>query len=245
MTPEDESFTANQIWGGLFPEFASTKYVLATGLRLLRSGGPFERDKDAVFATLAVGVEKLAKLAHGLLSLDEGQPWPKMNVTRDGWGHACARMDKRLRARISARLELEEFADKVYVRQLLCTVEHDQVWAQVVEALEAYGTEGRFYALDVIAGNGREEMNPLPHWEAAENTAVELDSELASLMHTDANQFDAALSEAIAKSVHRWWALVTLSGVHGMYGEGWGKTFGADLLPDGLGRIVIDPGCLD
>lgn len=89
-------FTHDQIWGGLVPEFGSTKFVLATGLRLLREASPFERDKDAILATLAAGVEKLEKLALGIMAVEAGGEWPDMSDGRRGWGHRTAQMDRRL-----------------------------------------------------------------------------------------------------------------------------------------------------
>jgi len=234
---DPEPLSRMQIMGGLLPEFGSTQFVLGTGIRLLREAESFARDKDAIFATLAVGVEKVVKLSLGIMALDAGKAWP----TKDIWGHDSARMDAQLRDALRARIEGGGFTP--YVRSLLCTVDGDAVWAAVVEALDIYASEGRFYNLDVIGGRTQKRGNPDDAWDRAEHAALAADPSLVQMMQSLDAGFEKALSNAIADSIHRWLAMVTLLGMNGVLGDDWGKKFGADLLPEGATRVAISAAC--
>jgi len=229
--------TREQIMGGLLPEFGSTQFVLGTGIRLLRESDSFARDKDAVFATLAIGVEKVVKLALGIMAIDQGRPWPSKAI----WGHDSARMDLQLRDALRERIASGEFSP--FVAALLCTVDNDPIWAAVVNALEIYATEGRFYNLDVIGGRTQKRGNPDEAWNAAEQAALAADPSLRQMMTALDDGFEQALSKAIADSIHRWLAMITLLGMNGVLGDEWGKMFGADLLPEGATRVPLDPSC--
>ena len=108
--------TREQIMGGLLPEFGSTQFVLDTGIRLLRESVSFARDKDAIFATLAVGVEKVVKLSLGIMAIDAGRPWPSGEI----WGHRSAKMDAVLRDSLRGRIAAGGFSS-VAVAGLSCT----------------------------------------------------------------------------------------------------------------------------
>ena len=229
-------FDQEQIWNGLLPEFGSSQYVLASGIELLRAPH-FARNRDAVLATVAVGVEKLEKLALGIMAVELGHGWPRMNG--NGWGHNVAVMDKRVRAALHE--QLSDGRPAPYISQLLCTVDRDAVWLGIAEALEVYATQGRFYNLDAIAGIEQPRGNPLRLWEAAEQLALDRDPELKSAIGDD--DFERRLNAALADSIYRWWAMVSLAGMHGVLGGDWGKKFGADLLPKGALKVAIDPIC--
>jgi len=228
---EHAAFSRDEVWSGLLPEFASTKYVLATGLRLIREGR-FDTNKDAILATLAVGVEKLVKLAHGIMIVEAGGRWPAMGSTRDGWGHAVAKMERRLRANLLERLNDGSFEYDPLLRGMLATIDEDETWAMLVSALEVYATKGRFYRLDRLAGRVQEEGAPEEIWETAELGLWQNDRALRTLLGEDPDAFNKALSNVLADTVERFIVVICLTGMHGVIGADWGVRFGADLLPE-------------
>lgn len=83
------------------------------------------------------------------------------------------------------------------------------VWALVVEALDVYGSKGRFYNLDILSGRTQRRGDPLDLWAAAESAAVDESAALYGLLGQE--EFTTALSTSVAVSIHRWWTLITLS----------------------------------
>ncbi len=229
----------------LINETASIRYALDSADRLLRAGGPLERERDAIFAVCSIGTEKLAKVALCLIEVSEGRGWPPvqtLNKSREGWGHALAEMDARLRAALADRIVGLEHDD--LLRRMLCTVDQDVIWLGVAKTMEAYATMGRFFHLDELAGATPDPAHdPVSQWDAAERAAIAATPELQRLRENDTwEAFEAALLATVADSIRRWWSLVALMGMHGALGTD-GKSFGADVLPDGAVPFRFADGC--
>lgn len=144
----------------LISETGSIRYALDSADRLLRLGGPFERERDALFAACSIGVEKLVKVSLCLIEVAEGRGWPSvkvLNKSRDGWGHSIGQMDMRLRESLSTRITGLEHEDLLH--RMLCTIAQDKVWLGVAGALESYAVSGRFFHLDVLAGSEPDPAN--------------------------------------------------------------------------------------
>ena len=226
----------------LINETASIRYALDSADRLLRTAGPFERERDAIFAVCSIGIEKLAKVALCLIEVDKGRGWPPikvLNKSRDGWGHSIGQMDNRLRDVLASRVAGKEA--EVFLRRMLRTVEQDAVWSHVAGSLEAYATMGRFFHRDALAGESADPTHdPAVLWDAAERAAVAASPTLASLQAAEPwTAFEIALLGSVADSIRRWWGMVALMGMHGVLGDA-GKSFGGDVLPDGAVPFRFD-----
>lgn len=64
----------------------STRDQLAYGIRVIRTGAFIETTRDPILTMLSIGVEKLYKLAPGLVALDCDGSWPSAAGMK-AWGH--------------------------------------------------------------------------------------------------------------------------------------------------------------
>lgn len=242
------NFTANVWASGILPEIYAAQSALATGDRLLRADVPLERDLSGILAVYSIGVERLLKLALGMCEIALGHPWPTMNSTRNGWGHAIASMDERLREKLRALIDSGEFEHADMLRSWLCTLEHDLIWHAVVVTLEAYADKGRYHHLDTVAGGTVASPNPTQLWDDVEKAAIAmrpaLAAQYAGVLNGDPwEPFELALTTEVANSILRWEAIITAAGMHGVYGAD-GKTLGSAGLPEGALPIQVEAACV-
>lgn len=69
----------------LLAEMTSTRNLLAYGIRVVRTGAFIDTTRDPILTMLSIGVEKLYKLALGLIALDRDHRWPtKSEMQKQG-----------------------------------------------------------------------------------------------------------------------------------------------------------------
>jgi len=226
MAEQSDNLTPQQIIY-LYRESDAAKYLLTLGLRTARQAAYVDGTRDPILALLSSGVEKVLKICLGLIAVADRGNWTDSKTNKDVYRHQLVKMDNLLRTRLRARLH------GGYVSQKLAEVEGDALWPVVLEALDRYGREGRFYYLDALANAAQAGDGPDAYWEAVINAARDSDPAILNLFHAyAANQqgkeaFFRRVHEAIASSVQRWWDLLALAGVQGVLG-GRGVDWGID-----------------
>ena len=240
-------FTSEQWLNGIIPEVMSARMVLASADRLLRQAGPLERELDAIMATYSIGVERLMKLALGTAAVSEGERWPRMGFTRDGWGHALDEMDERLRETFRQAVGRGGWEHQTLLETWVCTLDNDQVWAATIRALRNYADAGRYHHLDQIGGGQVNTRSSRDMWDTVERVAIDADPPLAAeyqrvLEGAEFGPFEIQLRKAVADAVKRWVSIVCLFGFHGVLGEDW-RAIGADALPDDALPVQALPQC--
>lgn len=221
-------------------ESDSAKHLLAYGVRTLRSAAYIETTRDPIMTMLSIGVEKLLKVALGLVYVADNKKWPPYTVFKFEYKHDLVMMEQLLREHIRQRVDLATYP--VYVNQALLALDGDAVWLPLVAALKRYGQEGRFYYLDALAENPQREESPQSFWDAAERAALESDIELNklfNLMLSDfslGDEFNQRLNRRVADSLQKWRDLVSVAAVQGVFGER-GKAWG--LCITAIGRQVV------
>lgn len=224
----DDDLTLQQSLN-LDQESDSTKHLLAYGMRALRTAAFIETTRDPIMTMLSIGVEKLLKVALGLLHVEDYGQWLSLQVLKNEYRHDLIKMEALLREAIHSRVD--RATHRYYVDQALTALEADPVWPPLVAALNRYGKEGRFYYLDALAENPQREDSPQSFWDAAETVALESDSELKELFNRMMSDFALSdgfyqqLNARVADSLQRWWDLVAMSAVQGVLGER-GKAWG-------------------
>ena len=119
------------------------------------------------------------------------------------------------------------------VHGLLDAVDHDPIWLKAATAMNAYGSQGRFYWLDALSGSPQLDDTPAGYWEKVFNTARDASPELTALFHQAFKSNEAhveymlRLNHAAADSIEQWWAMVTMAGTQGVFGER-GRNWGLD-----------------
>lgn len=221
-------------------ETNSAKNLLAYGVRVIRTGAFFETTRDPIFTMLSIGLEKLHKLALGLLDLDRDGTWPSKAVMV-GHGHGLSAMH----AELIPALRLRAEGNSPYARDLVLEAEADPVMSPVVAALDSYGQSGRYYYLDLLGEAPQKWDDPRAYWHEIELAAMD-DPSIASASSTATgavsdnalwDRFHRLLRERIATAVERLWIAIAVCGRHGVLGEA-GKTFGFEVHPDAVGRQI-------
>jgi hypothetical protein len=224
----------------LIQESDSAKHLLAYGVRAVRTAAFIETTRDPIMTMLSIGVEKLLKLALGLLHVEARGVWLPATVLKNEYRHDLVKMDTLLRRAIDANID--RATHRSFVDNALSAVDADPVWPSLVAALDRYGREGRFYYLDALADNPQREESPQVFWEATERAALDTEPELRDLftrMLSDfslSDEFYCRLNERVADSLQRWWDLVAMAGVQGVIGAR-GKAWGHEIRS--VGRQII------
>jgi len=216
----------------LLQESDSAKHILAYGIHALRTAAFIETTRDPIMTMLSIGLEKMLKLTLGLLHVEDEGTWLPVRVLKNDYRHDLIKMERLLRGALRERKARATHV--AFVDQALSAIDADAVWPLLVSALNRYGQEGRFYYLDALADNPQREESPRTFWDAAEQAALENDVALTELFHrmlndfTLSDEFARSLNGRMADSLQRFWDLITLSAVQGVFGErgkGWGHDF--------------------
>lgn len=230
----------------LIQEIDSAKHLLAYGERAVRGAAFVDTMRDPIMTMLSIGVEKLLKVAVGLVALDEHGAWPTKTVMKREFGHGTANLDRMLRGKLQAGIVGKSYED--YIQGLFNAVEADPVWPVLLDALDAYGRSGRFYNLDLLADEPQSWDSPSEKWTLVENCAIDASPELQALRdagfagdNTAFDQLTRDINNAIADSLHRWWEAIAVLGRHGVLGDH-NKAFGFEVHPDAVGRQIIGEG---
>ncbi|KQQ19990.1 hypothetical protein ASF48_13930 [Rathayibacter sp. Leaf299] len=224
----------------LIEEMDSAKHLLAYGERTVRSAAFADTTRDPILTMLSIGVEKLLKVAVGLVALDESGAWPTQTVMKREFGHGVVKLDGLLREKLRAGI-----GDKSsYAQGWFAKVETDPVWPILLDALDAYGRSGRFYNLDLLADEPQSWDSPSAQWTLVENCAIDASPELQALRDAGFagdmaafNRLTRGTNTAIADSLHRWWEAIAVLGRHGLMGEH-NKAFGFEVHPNAVGRQI-------
>lgn len=225
----------------LIQESDSAKHLLAYGLRALRLSAFHDTTRDPILSMLSIGVEKLLKVSLGLIHLDDHHEWPTQKTFRTVYRHDIVKMEQLLRDELRTRAG--RATHRRYFDPLLAALDADPVWQPIVEALNRYGQQGRFYYLDALAGATHDDDSPEAYWDKVDTTARDADPELTRLFHAAAGSFAlhdafmAGLNKAAADSLQQWWSMIAMAGKQGLMGAR-GILIGTDQ--EIVGRQVID-----
>lgn len=218
-------------------EMASTRHLLAYGVRVIRTAPFIETTRDPILTMLSIGVEKLFKLTLGLVALDRDGKWPT-KAEMQGWGHQLVSMHQN----IVDELRVRTANSSQYVRGLLAEVDADPVVVPVIDALDMYGRMGRFYYLDQL-GDDPQPVRPDAAWQTVEQAALADPNVTSHYQRALENPGDneiwdltiGALNNRIAVAVERIWITIAVCGRNHVLGET-GSTFGFEVHPDAVGR---------
>lgn len=207
----------------LIQELDSAKHLLAYGIQTMRNAAFIDTAQDPILTMLSIGVEKQFKLALGLLNVEDNGEWLPSKRLKDEYGHDLIKMDRVLRKEINSRLE--NATHRSYVEEALTTLHNDPVWIPFLKSLSRYGKSGRFYYIDALADSPQLEESPKSYWEKAEKVALATDPELKILFNqmvndfSTPNAFNERLNSRLADSIQRWWDLVKISAIQGVFGD--------------------------
>ena len=216
----------------LMYEQQASRQLLAHGVTLVTTAPNYAPILDPLFTCWSIGLEKLLKIARGLLDIEAGNSWELRKT------HDLPSLAQPLLEHLDSRAEPRT----PYLRGLVAQVVEDPGWEPLLAALSEYGRMGRFRHLDDIGGHPNDMTAVEDSWSHLEAVANN-DPEVAALWATfDASEeasdrLHAVQGRVIARPLVNVWLLITQAARHGAFGE-LGVAFGADSEPqNALPRI--------
>lgn len=134
-------------------ETSSALRLLGHGRRILLGERPVDDELDALFAVLALGVEKLLKVSLGHAHLRAREGWPR--YFGKAKGHDIVRMHRELLKKVDRAPLTPALCAEVTAQ--LRRLREDRTLAALLSALGSFAAGGRYRWLDFLEGvDGRE-----------------------------------------------------------------------------------------
>jgi hypothetical protein len=210
------NFTREE-WAALSREIDAASSLMRHGFAILGGYRFASRDDEPLFACRAGGTEKLLKLTFGLVTVDEGDPWPTKATMRDA-GHKIVELDRTVRSLLIRRQQTST-APGLIARLLEMTDGHPGV-GLTLATLERYAVNGRFYNLDLLGGRAQGEASPAALWDELEMDVIEANPDMIEeSAYGDHDQVRQDMNRIIARSFGLWCELVLRSWMTGVCGD--------------------------
>ncbi|TCI95941.1 hypothetical protein [Aeromicrobium sp. IC_218] len=228
---------SNEQGFALIAECTSTRNLLGYGSYVVRDAPFWDTTRDPVLTMLSIGMEKLHKLALGLIVLDDEGSWPAKAAMKD-WGHGIAAMHHRLLPELVRRAG----DASPFVRAKVGAIASNVVVPPLIRVLDLYGRSGRFFYLDSLA-RSPQVFDPAHAWGDVENAARD-DPHVSNLMGNalerpaDQSAWDSlrsAQNERIASAIEVIWEAISSASANGVLGEV-GRMVASELAPTSVGR---------
>lgn len=186
----------------LMVEANDARSLFSHGLWTVRDmNNDFDHAVSAM-SLLALGAEKLLKLTIGLVHVEQHQAWPSRAYMKQAIGHKVQHGDREARQ----LLDLTRGTAPGWVTELAAGVDGDPVLEAVLQALERFGSEGRFYFLDMLGEHPQTQIAPHMLWQQmTTDVAIANPDLLAKLTTMDVSEGRLGLNAIIARSLEGWW----------------------------------------
>lgn len=200
----------------LSDEIDATSTLFRHGFALLRGYEFASRDAEAVFVCLAGGVEKLLKLSIGLVALDDQRAWPAQATMRLA-GHRISELDASVRESIARRTDRSTAPGSV--ADLLEVANANPGISQILQTMERYAVNGRFYNLDRLGGRDQPEDSPRTLWEELHEMVIEANPELLEQLAGDERPVARrTINTIVAHALGQWCELLQQAWSSGAFG---------------------------
>ena len=195
-------------------EIGSAARLLLESLAILEDGRPgtlgADNVADPLFALLAMGMEKLAKLTLGLNALAQGADWPDI-ATMKGYRHDIVKLDSDARALITTYAH--ESANG-WVQREIDALAADPNIAEILRTKSRYAQEGRFHNLDYLSNRIINDESPAHLWSELEGKIVG-PRLMAGL---PAGEAAAVFNATVATSIRNWISCYRMAWQQGLFG---------------------------
>lgn len=200
-------------------EATSAQCLASHGISALERLGSAATQADPVLACLALASEKLLKMTIGMTTVAGGDPWPDRGRMQ-GYGHKITKMNRDAMSLLLQRVDAATH-HRVVTNAALASV--DVSWTDpLFAALSDYGSGGRFYNLDTLAGEEQKFPPPAQMWRTMESAVISAHPEvldhIASSRGSNA-EARAPLNAKLAHAFRNWWAFYATAWKHGLAGE--------------------------
>jgi hypothetical protein len=198
-------------------EIDATSSLFRHGFRILETYQAPSRDAEAVFVCLAGGAEKLLKLTVGLMAAERNQDWPD-KATMKAAGHRIVELSDLVRAEIAERVDKSSAPG--FINKLLEMTDRHPGINQILDTLERYAVNGRFYNLDLLGGVKHSDESPQQLWSELELLILEANPEMYDELASDGHaRVRASMNDITAWVLGQWCELIYRAWVTGVCGE--------------------------
>lgn len=217
----------------LLYEMGAVRNLLEHGVDLIRSATSWDASRDPILAVVAMGVEKMYKLALGALDLEATGSWTNREQMQKT-GHGIAAMHEKVIAELERRAE----ESTQHVRDVMAVVENDSVSKALIEVIDIYARQGRYYYLDILGGQEQVWFSPQMLWIDVCSTAGKSPKVMSAMAQALAEPSRHDLwevvhgyeRERIADALTVLWRSVVIAGMNGLLGQH-GRVLGAEIAP--------------
>lgn len=196
----------------LIDEVDEAASLLRHGTKMLRELRLSRSDAPAMFALLAIGVEKMLKMTLGIVEIEEGGSWPTRRT------HDLVSLDHEASEAIDRRCRLSTAPG--HIADLLVRTRQDPTLSALLGTLTRFAKQGRFYNLDDLALDPQNEPSPAQLWEELLGDILDDHTALtARLGSPDELQARLELNGLVATSLDVWWELYVRAWMTGVLGD--------------------------
>lgn len=200
-------------------ETIAARSLARQGLHLLASLDDAAEDSGPVLACLSSAAEKVLKLTIGLASLDSTKSWPSVKQMKK-FDHDVIALNLAARDACLGRV-IGADIPHIPVRAFMNS--DDMVWTKpMLEALSNYGSGGRFYNLDHLAGRSQLHPSPGAMWNSMERSVLGDMPELVglyALQHVNDADMRLNLNVQLTRAFEAWWLFYQVCWKHGVLGD--------------------------
>ncbi|KRE79913.1 hypothetical protein [Arthrobacter sp. Soil763] len=200
-------------------EATSASSLASHGISALERLSSAATEADPVLACLALASEKMLKMTIGMTSMATGEPWPDRRRMQ-GYSHGITKMNREAMGLLMQRLD-KATHPPVVLNAALTSV--DVTWTSpLLAALSDYGSGGRFYNLDTLAGEEHKFPSPAQMWRDMEDAVIAAHPEVLEFLAASGGSNAEArgpLNAKLATAFRNWWAVYATAWKHGLAGD--------------------------
>ena len=215
----------------LLYEAGAVRNLLEHGVDLIRSATSWDASRDPILAVVAIGVERMCKLTLGALDLEATGSWTnKKQMQRTG--HGIGPVHEKITDEPGRRAE----TSTQHVRDVLAAARDDSVARALIEGVDVYARQGRYYYLDILGGEELDWSSPQMLWIEVCSTAEKSPEVMSAMERAVAEPSrrdlweEAHQRERIVVALMTLWGAVTTAGANDLLGQH-GRVLGAEIAP--------------
>jgi hypothetical protein len=216
------------LWKNELGILGRSNYALVShGLEILRSYRTFDEELAVypMLSCLALGFEQSCKAVLSLIDKDISGNWPDVSELKR-YGHSLSELKARTLATIHKRMLIKtHYRWLDYVYEL---VSSDISIGPCIDLLSDFGSGGRYYSLDLLAGSihGTGRQGAWPSWENTVDNFIQANpilkkdfEDIVKSNNLDFEELNKTARMEIAFRLQRFYDLLTEAGTHHLLGD--------------------------
>ncbi|MCI1868706.1 hypothetical protein [Bifidobacterium crudilactis] len=216
------------LWKNELGILGRSNYALVShGLEILRSYRTVDEELAVypMLSCLALGFEQSCKAVLSLIDKDVSGHWPDVSELKR-YGHSLSNLKDRTLEAIHERMSIKKhYMWLDYIYEL---VSSDISIKPFIDILSDFGSGGRYYSLDLLAGSihGTDRQGAWPSWENTVENFIQTDPVLKKAFEDiiksnklEFEELNLSAHTEIAFRLQRFYDLLIEAGIHDLLGD--------------------------